>query len=83
MKAKIGKEEKQNVPWKLKETGIVEFQWISTASNEADMFTKNWWDWNITSMLRGHVGMANTTALCKIERVMNKGVCQESWGTHQ
>ena len=32
---------KQNFLWELKEVGIVEFQWISTVSDEADMFTKN------------------------------------------
>ncbi len=25
----------------MKETGMFEFQWISTATNKADMFTKN------------------------------------------
>ena len=31
---------KQNFLWELKEAGIIEVQWISTASNEADMFMK-------------------------------------------
>ena len=31
----------QNFLWELKEAGIIGFQWISTANNEADMFTKN------------------------------------------
>ena len=34
-------EVKQNFLQELKEAGIVEYQWISTANNEADMFTKN------------------------------------------
>ena len=34
-------EVKQNFLKELKEAGIVEFQWIFTASNEADMFTKH------------------------------------------
>ena len=34
-------EVKQTFLWELKEAGIIEFQWISTASNEADMFIKN------------------------------------------
>ena len=34
-------EVKQNFLWEWKEASIVKFQWISTASNEADMFTKN------------------------------------------
>ena len=33
-------EMKKNFLQELKEAGIIEFQWISTASNEADMFTK-------------------------------------------
>ena len=34
-------EMKQNFLQELKEAGIVEFQWVSTASNEADMLTRN------------------------------------------
>ena len=33
-------EVKQNFLWEFKKAGIVEFQWVSTASNEEDMFTK-------------------------------------------
>ena len=34
-------EVKQNFLWELKKEGIIEFQWISKANNESDMFTKN------------------------------------------
>ena len=34
-------EVKTNFLREMKETGMFEFQWISTATNEADMFTKN------------------------------------------
>ena len=34
-------EVKQNFLRELKEAGTIEFQWISTANNDADMFTKN------------------------------------------
>ena len=34
-------EVKQNFLWELKEAGILELQWVSTSSNEANMFTKN------------------------------------------
>ena len=33
-------EVKQNFLWELKEAGIIEFQWVSMAKNEADLFTK-------------------------------------------
>ena len=75
-------EVKQNFLWELKEAGIVGFQWVSTASNEEDMFTKNWWGQNITSMLQGCVDTINSTALCKMKRVMSKGGCQEPWSAH-
>ena len=31
----------QNFLWEIKEAGIIEIQWISTASNKAAMFMKN------------------------------------------
>ena len=34
-------EMKQSFLWELEEAGILKFQWISTASNEVDMFKKN------------------------------------------
>ena len=34
-------EVKQNFLQELKATGIVEFQWVSMANNEVDIFTKN------------------------------------------
>ena len=33
-------------------------------------------------MLHGCAGVTNTTTLCKMERVMSKGVCQELHSTH-
>ena len=34
-------EVKQNFQQELKEAGIIEFQWVLTANNEVDMFSKN------------------------------------------
>ena len=68
-------EVKQNFLQELKEAGIVEFQWVSTTNNEADMFTKTWLDQSTISMLQGCAGFTNTTALSKMEGV--KGECQE------
>ena len=36
----MSRESKTEFSWKLKEAGIIEFQWVSTTNNEADMFTK-------------------------------------------
>ena len=48
-------EVKQNFLQELKEAGILKFRWISTASNEGDMFTKNWWGQNTTNILQGYL----------------------------
>ena len=68
-------EVKQNFLWELKEAGIVEFQWVSSVSNEANMFMKN---------LAGpkHNKHAARLALCKMERDMSDGGCQELKSTH-
>ena len=70
-------EVKQNFLSKLKKAGIIEFQWVSTVSNDPGIFTKNWQDQNTDC-----VGMINTTALCKTERVMSMGGSQKSQSAH-
>ena len=52
------------------------------ANNEADMFTKNGSDQSTISMLQGCADMTNTIIVCKMERVMSKGGCQELQSTH-
>ena len=45
-------EAKQNFLQELEEAGILEFQWVSMANNEADMFPKTWLDQKTMSMLQ-------------------------------
>ena len=66
----------------MKEAGIIEFQWVSTVGNVADMFTNTWQGQNTINILQGCVDTINITAPCKTERVMSEGGCQESWRAH-
>ena len=60
----------------LNEADIVEFQWVSLANNAADLLTKNRLGKNTISMLQDCVGIKNTKAMHKMERVMIRGGCQ-------
>ena len=57
--------------------GIKEFQRVSTANNEVDMFAKKLSDQSTINMLQGCLGMTSTTKLCKTDSIMSEGECQE------
>ena len=64
-------EVKQNFQQELKEAGIAEFQWVSMANNEVDLFTKK---------LAGPEQNKHATRLCRHDKYYNTAHNGESHG---